>query len=122
MHWASCLNLKQKMKRSTLVLITCLIANVATVPLVMASFDKNRQFNPVLGNDEQEFIFAGGCPNGDKYRIFSYQMEVDGLTQSFYDYEGPAGKGTVRTNAQPKKMATRVCHELADISNGSKFD
>jgi hypothetical protein len=49
-------------------------------------------------------------------------MEVDGLTQSFYDYEGPAGKGTVRTNAQPKKMATRVCHELADISNGSRFD
>jgi hypothetical protein len=67
-------------------------------------------------------FFAGGCPNGNKYRIYSYQMEVDGLTQSFYDYEGPAGKDTVRTNAQPKKMATRVCHELADIGNGSRFD
>ena len=122
MHWASFLKLKQKMKRSTLALITCLVANVVTAPLVMASFDKNRQFTPVLGNDDQEFIFAGGCPNGDKYRIFSYQMEVDGITRSFYDYEGPAGKGTVITNAQPKKMATRVCHELADISNGSKFD
>jgi hypothetical protein len=69
----------------------------------MASFDKNRQVKPVLGNDEQEFTFAGDCPNGDKYRIFSYQIEVDGLTQSFYDFEGQAGKGTIRTNAQPKK-------------------
>ena len=110
------------MKRSNLVLISFLVANFVTAPLVMASFDKNRQFKHSLGNDEQEFIFAGDCPNGDKYRIFSYQMEVNGLTQSFYDYEGPAGKGTVRTNAQPKKMATRVCHELADIGNGSRFD
>jgi hypothetical protein len=88
----------------------------------MAAFDKNHQFKPVLGNDEQEFIFAGTCPNGDKYRIFSYQMEVDGLTQSFYDFDGPAGKGTIRTNSEPRKMANRVCHELADISNGSRFD
>jgi len=54
--------------------------------------------------------------------MVSYQMEVDGLTQSFYDYQGPAGKGTVRTNAQPKKMLTRVCRNLADINDGSKFD
>ena len=49
-------------------------------------------------------------------------MDVDGLLQSFYDYEGPAGKGTVRTNTSPKKMAVRVCRELADISDGSKYD
>jgi hypothetical protein len=47
---------------------------------------------------------------------------VDGLSQSFYDYEGPAGKGTVRSNVAPKKLAVRVCHELADIQDGSKFD
>lgn len=91
------------MKRNTLVLITCILANVVTVPLVMASLDKSHQPKTVLGNDEQEFISAGGCTNGDRYRIFSYQMNVAGLTQSFFDYEGPVGKGTVRTNVQPKK-------------------
>lgn len=77
---------------------------------------------PRVENDEQEFTFVGKCPNGNSYRIFSYQMTVDGLTKSFYDYEGPAGKGTVQTEAQPRKMAVRICHELADIRDGSKYD
>ena len=75
-----------------------------------------------FGNDEQDFVDTGQCPNGDLYRIRAYQMDVDGLTHKFYDFDGPAGKGTIRTNASPKKIVVRVCHELADISNGSKFD
>ncbi len=67
-------------------------------------------------------MFTGRCPTGNTYRIHSYQMDVDGLTQAFYDYEGPAGKGTVRTNAPPKKMALRVCNAFADIADGSKYD
>lgn len=110
------------MNRSSLIVIACLLVNVVTAPTVMATLNKTQSYQPKLGNDEQEFIFAGSCANGEKYRIFSYQTDVDGLTQSFYDFEGPAGKGTVRTNVQPKKMAVRVCHELADIENGSKFD
>jgi hypothetical protein len=110
------------MKRSSLMLITCLIANIITIPSVIAALNPTNPTSLAFGNDDQEFIFAGSCPNGDKYRIFSYQMDVDGLTQSFYDFDGPAGKGTVRTNVQPKKMAVRVCHELADITSSSQFD
>jgi hypothetical protein len=55
------------MKRSTLILFTRLVAKNFTVPLVMTSFDKKRQFKPVLGNDDQEFILIGGCSNGSKF-------------------------------------------------------
>ena len=103
-------------------LIGCLTANAVTSHLVFADTGKTNQAQVPFGNDEQEFIFAGRCPYGGAYRIHSYQMEVDGLPQSFYDYEGPAGKGTVRTNAAPKKMVVRVCNELAEIADGSKYD
>jgi hypothetical protein len=105
-----------------LLLIVCIVINVATFPSVFADTTKTKQAQVPFGNDEQEFIFAGSCPYGGTYRIHSYQMEVDGLTQSFYDYEGPAGKGTVRTNAAPKKMVVRVCNELAELADGSKYD
>lgn len=110
------------MNRRSLIMITCILTNVMTIPSVTASMDKTPPYRSAIGNDEQEFTFTGKCPNGDKYRLFSYQMDVDGLTQSFYDYEGPAGKGTVRTNVPPKKMVVRVCHELADIGHGSRFN
>ncbi len=41
-----------------------------------------------LGNDDITFTFAGHCPNGESYRIFSYQRVVGDIPQSFYDYEG----------------------------------
>ena len=95
-----------------------LFANVAFASNVVArNVDMTK-----IGNDEETFIFAGKCPDGASYRVVSYQMEVDGFLQSFYDYQGPAGKGTVRANASPQKMVVRVCRELADISNGSKYD
>ena len=112
----------QHLKSSNLFLLLCLVANVATLPWLTASAHSDPKPTYTLNEDDTEFVFAGHCPSGESYRMVSYQMEVDGLTQSFYDYQGPAGKGTVRTNAQPKKMLTRVCRNLADINDGSKFD
>jgi hypothetical protein len=107
---------------SRLFLITCFVANIAAFSAVFAKTDLSKTTPVAFGNDEQDFIFTGYCPNGDAYRIHAYQMDIDGLTQAFYDFDGPAGKGSVKTNAAPKKMVVRVCHELADIANGSKFD
>jgi hypothetical protein len=70
-----------------------------------------------IGNDENEFVFAGTCHNGETYRLLSYNKVVDGQTLSFYDYEGPAGKGSVRTQATPRTMSVRVCRKLAEIIN-----
>lgn len=69
-----------------------------------------------LGNDDDTFIFMGRCPHGEVYRLLSYDKEVNGLKQSFYDYEGPAGKGTVKTKTEPRVMMSRVCLALAEIA------
>jgi hypothetical protein len=103
-------------------LLACLIANVGSFSSVMARQGQSNSFQTSLRDDSQEFIFAGHCPSGDAYRVIAYQLDVDGLGQSFYDYEGPAGKGTVQTNASPKKFVVRICHAQADINSGSKFD
>lgn len=112
----------KNLKSSNLFLLLCFVANVATLPVLTASARTEHKPTYTLGDDDMEFVFVGHCPNGDSYRMFSYQMEIDGLTQSFYDYQGPAGKGTVKTTAQPKKMLTRLCRNSADINDGSKFD
>lgn len=110
----------KNLKHSNLFLLTCLAANMALLPALAAHAPKNAK--PTIRNDETEFVFAGHCTNGKSYRIVSHQMDIDGLMQSFYDYEGPAGKGTIRTNVSPQKMLTRLCRDLADIHDGSKFD
>jgi hypothetical protein len=112
----------RNLKNSNIFLLLCLFANLATLPALTALAHTSEKSSYPIGNDDTEFVFAGQCPTGEPYRMFSYQMEMDGLTQSFYDYEGPAGKGTVRTNTHPKKMLTRLCRNLADINDGSKFD
>ena len=71
------------------------------------------------GNNDNEFIFAGRCMNGESYRIYSYEKNIDGYFKSFYDYEGPVGKGTVMTSAPPKTVAERICRQSAEIANGS---
>lgn len=68
-----------------------------------------------LGHDDTEFVFMGKCENGDIYRLFAYEKIVDGLSHAYYDYEGPAGKGTVRSRATPRTMSVRVCRQLAEI-------
>lgn len=47
--------------------------------------------------------------------MFYYSKVVDGQRYPFYDYEGPAGKGTVSTRATPRTMSVRVCTKLAEI-------
>jgi hypothetical protein len=70
----------------------------------------------LLGNDEDTFVFMARCPSGAMYRLISYDKEVGGIKQSFYDYEGPAGKGTVKTKTAPRVMASRVCLDRAEIA------
>lgn len=72
-----------------------------------------------FANDEDTYTFAGHCPNGETYRIYVYQKLVENTPHSFYDYEGPVGKGTVRTAATPKTMSVRVCRKLAEIVNSN---
>ena len=111
-----------KLNRYNFFLLFCFIANVSALPAFSANPSVPDKSSGISTTDEQVFIFAGKCPNGNVYRIVSYQLDVDGLTKSFYDYEGPAGKGTVQTEIQPRKMVVRICHELADLRDGSKFD
>jgi hypothetical protein len=111
-----------KSPTSQIFLLVCFVANIVTLPSVLARSVATSNAQASVSNAEQTFIFSGNCPNGAMYRLLSYEQDVDGLSQSFYDYEGPAGKGTVRSNVAPKKLAVRVCHELADIQDGSKFD
>jgi hypothetical protein len=71
----------------------------------------------VLGNNEETFVFTGMCPNGEPYRLVSYQKNVGALSASFYDYDAPVGKGTVQSDSAPKVMAVRVCRKFAEIIN-----
>ena len=73
--------------------------------------------HPHLGNDDVDFVFMGKCPNGELYRLKSYQQWINGVSVSFYDYQGPAGQGTVQTKTPPKTMAVRVCRALAEIAS-----
>lgn len=70
---------------------------------------------PLLGNDDETFVFMGKCPNGEMYRLKAYQKWVDGTSESFYDYDGPAGKGSVQTKTSPRTLAVRICRKLAEI-------
>ena len=92
------------------------IAMLGLAVLMAMSWTSNSHSSPTpLGNDDAEFVFAGRCPNGEKYRIFAYTQIFEGQAASFYDYEGPAGKGTVRSNTTPRTLAARVCRKLAEI-------
>lgn len=97
--------------------MACLLANAYAVSTVAARTHAAGSITKSMGNDEDSFVFAGQCPNGQTYRLFAYQEEVDGLTENFYAYEGPVGKGIVRTKATPKTMAVRICRALAEIAN-----
>lgn len=100
----------------------CLLAGMSLAPQVVAKITPTAQLQTALGNDEDTFTFAGQCPNGDKYRLVSYEIDVLGTRQSFYDYEGPAGQGKVNTSASPKTMSVRVCRQLAEIINQNYWE
>ena len=82
----------------------------------------NDKSNVPLGNDEETFVFAARCANGAPYRLRSYQQTVGGVTLSYYDYLGPAGQGTVQSDTEPKVMAVRVCHPLAEIISANYWE
>lgn len=108
--------------KAGILLGACLFAGLSLAPYVAAKIAPTAQMQAALGNDEDTFTFAGQCPNGDKYRLVSYDMDVSGTRQSFYDYEGPAGKGKVSTTASPKTMSVRVCRQLAEIINKNYWE
>ena len=108
--------------KTGVVLGVCLLAAVALVPHVGAIIAPTTMAQTTLGNDEDTFTFVGQCPNGENYRLVSYPMGVAGISQSFYDYEGPAGKGKVSTDASPKTMSVRVCRQLAEIINQNYWE
>ena len=108
--------------KTGILLGVCLIAGMALAPHVGANIATTAKLQTTLGNDENTFTFAGKCPNGDSYRLVSYEMDVSGTPQSFYDYEGPAGKGKVSTTASPKTMSVRVCRQLAEIINQNYWE
>ena len=99
--------------KTGIVLGTFLMVGVALAPHVSANVASTAKLQAPLGNDEDTFTFVGKCPNGNNYRIVSYQVDVSGTTQSFYDYEGPVGKGKVSTSATPK---------LAEIINQNYWE
>ena len=70
-------------------------------------------------NVEETMIFMGKCPNGEPYRLKAYQKLIEGSLKSFYDYQGPAGQGTIQTQTPPKTIAVRVCRQLAEIVGDS---
>lgn len=108
--------------KTGILLGTFLMVGVALAPHVSANVASTAKLQAPLGNDEDTFTFVGKCPNGNNYRIVSYQVDVSGTTQSFYDYEGPVGKGKVSTSASPKTMSVRVCRQLAEIINQNYWE
>jgi len=94
--------------------IAFLLTHMSVTPSALAQTSTAKKTN-MLGNEDTTFIFAGLCPNGQTYRLLSYQKETEGKVYALYDYEGPVGTGTVKTRATPKTMAVRVCRAMAEI-------
>jgi hypothetical protein len=107
--------------KTNFFLSVCFVFATTLTPTVMAKLTPANPA-PQLGNDEGAFTFAGRCPNGDNYRLLSYEAHVNGQLHTFYDYEGPVGKGTVKSAASPKTMSVRVCRKLAEIINSNYWE
>ena len=104
----------KKSVKFVLFSIAFLLAHLSLTPEATAQARTTKN-TKTLGNDDSTFIFAGRCPNGEAYRLLSSETEVDGKIYSSYTYEGPVGKGTVRTRAAPRTMAVRICRVMAEI-------
>ena len=98
-------------------LFSCLLLLAsAALPCAGAAPSDGADGRKSLGNDDDTFIFMGRCPNGEMYRLLAYDKQVDGFKRSFYDYEGPAGKGTIKSQTAPRVIASRVCLALAEMA------
>jgi len=83
---------------------------------------KSSPSNVDLGNNEETFIYAGQCFNGEPYRLFLYQKNIAGVPHAHYDYKGPAGAGTVQSESAPKVMAARICRKDAEIISAKYWE
>jgi len=101
---------------------TCLYMGITLMAGFSAWAAQAENTKSAFENNEETFVFAGKCPNGAAYRLFSYRKNLNGLTRSYYDYEGPVGKGTVLSETSPKVMATRVCRASAEIINANYWE
>lgn len=93
------------------VMVACANQAASTAPKSTPIQSENND------GEEPEYIFSGKCPNGDRYRLHLYKSDFEGSTGWYYNYQGPVGKGTVKTNTPPKTMAVRVCRGLAEIAS-----
>lgn len=106
---------RSRFYRSALLACFCLLFGAACAA-------KSGKLDLEFGNNEETFVFAGTCFNGEPYRLFLYQKNIAGLSQSHYDYDGPVGKGTVQSDTSPKVMAARVCRKYAEIINAKYWE
>jgi hypothetical protein len=72
--------------------------------------------------EEDTYVFAGKCANGEPYRLVSYQKDISGLRHSYYDYNGPVGTGSVESETDPKVMVVRICHKFAEIISANYWE
>lgn len=105
-----------------LFLAFCIAASLSVSHLSSAHAHASSEFSSPLGDDEHEFKFMGQCPNGAAYSLVAYERHVNGANTPFCDYEGPVGKGTVKSRVQPRVMAACICRELAEISDDPNLD
>jgi hypothetical protein len=92
------------------IFLMCLITAILffmSIDLVRAQ--DSQAVKKSTGNDELEFIFVGHCKAGGSYRIFSYDKVINGSKQSFYDYQGPLGQETIKSEMPPKDVVALVC-------------
>lgn len=95
---------------------SCALALCLAGLVSQSVYAASNKIEPIqLGNDEENFVFAGVCSNGASYRLHLYQRDMNGQLQSFYEYTGPAGTGIVQSDTPPKVMAARVCRQQAEI-------
>lgn len=98
-HWRRCL-----------ALLSCSILHVA----MAIGADQ-----PAHASSRQEEVstLVGNCPNGEPYRLRAYRQGSPENLLPFYDYEGPAGRGTVQVDTLAQVMAVRICIRNAEIIN-----
>ena len=100
----------------------CVLVAAFFLASVAAWASKMERANPNVGDNEETFVFTGTCDNSEPYRLISYQKNIAGMSRSFYDYDGPNGKGTVQAETSPKVMAARVCRKFAEIINANYWE
>ena len=107
---------------SSLARVTSLFVSAFFLFNAAAWASNSESVHTKFDSNADTLVFAGTCANNEPYRLVSYQKSVAGLSQSFYDYDGPNGKGTVQSETQPKVMAARVCIKLAEIINANYWE